>query len=392
MKRILMFLVAMVLLLAACHTAPKDAAPERDGDPAIVEPPVQVVNEAPETVETAPPIVELPEQGNVYVTAPTLARIEIVTPPIYYGVRHFSEGFAVVYTRGYPNTRVSLVDRNGNHVTPQDRFESMEDFRYGVATARIAGGGWVLLDEHGNETPLPYEQVWWFSEGVTIVSTGGRRGVIDTRGNEIVPLGQFDNINSFSEGMTPVRDRQTGLYGFIDTSGQLVIPAIYERAYSFENGFAVVSGPDGAGVIDIQGREVLPIQFEQIGQYGDGLFPVQLDGLMGFANTSGEVVIPPTFEMKWMHPFSHGLALVNIDGRSGFIDTAGNIAIPPIFHAVTDGQNRFIDGVMQMWLDNSQVLIDTEGNQLAIGGNSPGHGFRIWEGGGEVLCRYIVMV
>ncbi|MGY8634027.1 WG repeat-containing protein [Bradyrhizobium sp. 14AA] len=93
------------------------------------------------------------------------------------------------------------------------------------------------------------------------------------RGGPLVPVETYDNgADDFVDGLA--RSRVGGKIGYIDRNLDLVIPAIYDGAYPFEKGVAVVCVAcalvsDGAhhwyeggqwGRIDPMGRVVVPFQ------------------------------------------------------------------------------------------------------------------------------------
>lgn len=71
----------------------------------------------------------------------------------------------------------------------------------------------------------------------------------------------FYQVKPCSEGLMPYRiaKGKGRSYGFINESGQVVIPAKYDFVYPFgRNGLSLVLDHDKAGVIDPTGREVIP--------------------------------------------------------------------------------------------------------------------------------------
>jgi hypothetical protein len=135
-------------------------------------------------------------------------------------------------------------------------------------------------------------------------------------------------IGPFSDGkppetVLPAYDGK-GRYGYIDKTGQFVIPPKYGNAGDFSEGLAPVS---------IGGRWDIPTAF---------LAMVYVDGRWGYINTKDELVIKPRFldhrhsEMvgPGAYPFSEGLAPVSVpfkcDGRPStgtawaYIDKSGN--------------------------------------------------------------------
>lgn len=105
-------------------------------------------------------------------------------------------------------------------------------------------------------------------------------------------LPKYISVGDFHCGRAFVKDRETLLYGFIDTSGKEIIRCRYRDVEDFSENLAVVKTESGYGYID----------------------------------TFGDMHIAPTFLDA--RPFSSGLALVqNFDKRWNYIDKDGTTII-----------------------------------------------------------------
>jgi len=83
------------------------------------------------------------------------------------------------------------------------------------------------------------------------------------------------------------------------------------------------------GYIDRTGNVVIPLQFDEAFDYSDGLARIVVGGRFGFIDVTGKIVIEPRFGAA--KDFSDGLAAVSttlLDGKWGYIDHAGAITIP----------------------------------------------------------------
>ena len=115
-------------------------------------------------------------------------------------------------------------------------------------------------------------------------------------------------------------------WGYIDKSGELVIPYQWEKAGTFRNGIAYVYDDGQYGYIDRNGTFKVPM-----GLKDSDLTPIKApdSGLWGYADRDGKVVIP--FEWEYAREFSEGLACVEKNGVCGFIDYSGALVIPRRF-------------------------------------------------------------
>lgn len=81
---------------------------------------------------------------------------------------------------------------------------------------------------------------------------------------------RFEVAKPFSDGMAAVRI--DGRYGYIDTSGRIVIEPRYEAAGPFTGNYAEVRVDGLSGAIDRSGRLVVPAQFSRMVPFADGSF------------------------------------------------------------------------------------------------------------------------
>ncbi|WP_343744258.1 WG repeat-containing protein [Chitinophaga sp.] len=168
-----------------------------------------------------------------------------------------------------------------------------------------------------------------FSEGLAWALTpGGNYGYMDTTGKMVIRP-QFREAGTFREGLAIVGQSVNGTirYGYVNRQGRLVVPCHYEDAYDFSCGRAAVRKNDVWEYIDRQGKTVLGPAFIRIDSiidktYGgayteikarplsfhNGRLLVRKGKLHGFVDTAGHWVIPPAY--AWAREFSDGVAVV----------------------------------------------------------------------------------
>ena len=132
----------------------------------------------------------------------------------------------------------------------------------------------------------------------------------------------------FHEGLVRVyvHDGSSSKVGFVDKTGKVVIPAKYDQAWDFSNGFARVCKNDKWGFIDQTGKEIIAIQYAGAGDFCEGFAAVVKNGKCGYIDQAGKEVIP--FIYDEVSGFSQGLAAVEKSGKWGFIDKTGEEVIP----------------------------------------------------------------
>lgn len=157
-------------------------------------------------------------------------------------------------------------------------------------------------------------------------------GYMDKTGELVIPF-QYQYASDFSEGLARVQDSTSGLYGFVDQTGAEVIPCQYHKASSFSDGMAAIGDEQGLyGFIDREGNTVIACQFTQVDSFSQGLAGAKGEnGSWGFIDKTGRWVIPARYSR--ILGFSEGLAPVAVFGndqvrRWGYVDQTGAEVIP----------------------------------------------------------------
>jgi len=215
-------------------------------------------------------------------------------------------------------------------------------------------------------------------------------GYIDKTGEFVIPP-QFDFAGDFSEGLAAVK--MDGKTGFVDSAGRIIIPLRFEDAGPFSEKLAAVSLDGKIGYIDPAGILAIPPRFNYGGVFSEGLAPVGIDARLrlgprdderggtggfrfvrryGYINRDGEMAIQPQFRNA--RSFTEGLARVTAqDNLTGYIDREGDPVIPCEFEQA----GPFCGGVARVYSDGRWRLIDREGEfvddpQSAVAGDLSG--------------------
>lgn len=175
-------------------------------------------------------------------------------PREYLRASQFCEGYALVRKGNLMESRQLFIDKNGREVFP-------------ALTSVVQG-------DMGDLTVHPLRE----GRRVFFNAETEKYGYADEAGR-IVIQARFDDALDFSEGLAAVMvvegfDR---LWGFIDTTGKLVIPHTYKSAPGrFSEGLAVVrhgvidGEPHPMTLIDKTGREAMEPQLWGINEFHDG--------------------------------------------------------------------------------------------------------------------------
>ena len=130
-----------------------------------------------------------------------------------------------------------------------------------------------------------------FSEGLALCWAGdeGLYFVVDLEGNILqLPEGLNATDGYCQEGLLVVED-VNGLYGYVDTAGQVVIAPQYEDGGLFQDGYAVVE-KDGEYLLIDRENHVIATGWEDVlGAWADGGIAVEGDDCWAVLNQDGTV-------------------------------------------------------------------------------------------------------
>jgi len=214
---------------------------------------------------------------------------ELVTP-FSYEPASFNEGIIVSATGLFGN--FGAYDLKGNTIVPYDRgYNWISPFVDGYAYFQTKEDRWGVINDKGEEIiPAIYSFVATntirmegqedaqpiFSDGLACVADGYDYGAIDKEGSVVIPF-IYNFIYPFRDGCAIAVNKQ-GKYGVINTKGEEVIPFRFDRIdFPFVNGYAsavrnISESESKMGIIDIEGNIIMPFEYTFIQYYTDDLF------------------------------------------------------------------------------------------------------------------------
>lgn len=168
-------------------------------------------------------------------------------------------------------------------------------------------------------------------EGMMGVSKKGAHqcGFVDQTGNIVIPL-QYFEVGSFSDGLAAVSAKDEdgfSKWGFIDKTGKMVIPARYEVVNDFSEGVAPVSNGEYWEYIDKTGKTAIPMQFDFARSFNNGIAFVEKDGHEAIIDRTGKFILPIEYgETSFIS--NDGMFTCRKDGQWWIKNTAGTVSIP----------------------------------------------------------------
>jgi len=299
----------------------------------------------------------------------------------YRDVVPFKNGLAFVHT----NSEVSidadgksrerkfwgLIDKTGRYLI-EPHLELNVGISYDVATYsfvafRSAEGKYGFVNLSGDvQISAVYDGIKRdraFFEGKVAVKSGDLWGVVNTKGEWIVPP-IYGNLLYYLKGHIPFQAEEEKLWGFLNAQGEVVLKPTYTYVMSSAEGEGpwVVYLDDKKGALDENLAVVIAPQYKQ-GRYSSGIgltnyigglvfmddsgiyramdtegkelfafpsfFAVPITGVDGYyalrgmknqvflVNKSGEMLLPPEFED--LDPSAEGIISAKKDGLWGLI-------------------------------------------------------------------------
>lgn len=154
-------------------------------------------------------------------------------------------------------------------------------------------------------------------------------GFIDTSAKLVIPA-VFDAVSDFREGLAVVNKNDSVFY--INKEGVNIFNQIYADAYVFVNGIAAAKQGSKWAFINRQGQ-IIGAMFDEINELSDDIYVVKSNGKYGAVSSSGQVVFEPRFQK--LGDFKNGFAYYVEDGKYGFVSKAGHV-FKPEFEWISD--------------------------------------------------------
>lgn len=241
----------------------------------------------------------------------------------YDAIEGFRSGFARINMNGmygFINTRLKEavpMKITKNFDKPNDCLK-----KEGAATS-----GLFAFDTLGTFVTFEnkYIETGDFSEGLCWVATKEKGGFINTKFEEIIPLGEFQEQGGkplFSEGLSGVRSK--GFFGYIDKTGKEIIPFKYDVGYPFSEGKAAVCMKWKWGFIDKTNQEITKSEYDYAYPFTDGMAIVVKNDKYGYVNSSGKNIIACQYHRG--SDFRNGYALVSQFAKNFLINKKGQKA------------------------------------------------------------------
>ena len=242
----------------------------------------------------------------------------IVIPIKYNSCHSFSEGLAAVEKDG----KWGFINKNDEVIVPF-RYDSAERFSEGLAAVE-KDGKWGFVDTEGNlKIPCNYDYVGDFSEGLAAVEKNGKCGFINKNGEVAVPI-RYGDVSPFKNGFAYVNKNnrwENNGWGFINKEGQGITPFKYDVHYNgeepdlsrhyFSEGLAVVINNGKYGYVNTNGEEVIPCIYNDAYVFAQGFAVVLI---------SYDSYYYEDYEDQYFEDYRYYYGYIDRNGKTTFSD------------------------------------------------------------------------
>jgi hypothetical protein len=177
-------------------------------------------------------------------------------------------------------------------------------------------------------------------------------GFIDTTGKLVVKA-EYDAVSDFYEGLSVV-NKNDSVY-FINKENQNVFNLVFSEAHIFKNGIAAVKKGNKWAFINRQGQ-VISDSYDEVSELSNQVYVVKVNNKYGALNHLGQPFIEPRYQK--LGDFKNEFAYYIEDGKYGFISKSGYV-----YKADLDWISDFNESNIAIIKQNGSFgLINSSGN------------------------------
>lgn len=149
-----------------------------------------------------------------------------VLTPKYDHLRPVGQNLAIALKRDIG--KKALIRTDGTQVTDfKYQFKPDSEFHQGYIQVQLSNNRYTFLSENGTQLPQDYQDLRDFSEGLAAVQNKGLWGFINTRGDMVIQP-QFTMVNPFANAVTWGKTKD-GKWVLIGKTGKVLIQTQYTQ-------------------------------------------------------------------------------------------------------------------------------------------------------------------
>ena len=255
-------------------------------------------------------------------------------------------------------TGYGVINRVGEYII-KPTFRLIKQFNnsgiaaYKNSDSRLFG---LITQEGKILTGTKYDFIGRFENGYAKVKVGYLYGLIDSLGNEILPI-EYEEVGFLKDDLVKVRPRY-GNWQYRNVRGRLMIKGPFLEAYDFENGYAMVVRKTGVdptySIINKKGQTIYSSTPENRIMY----FSENIRGIRNSEISNNNQNVTATFYFmdtannsvgdyfQKIEPFKNGLALVKTKTGWGVINHRGFFVVEPKYRKIVRQKNNLFKAII----------------------------------------------
>ena len=260
------------------------------------------------------------------------------------------------------------IDEKGNFAIPATYLDAF-DFSCGYALVRVSDKSIYFIDEKNNIQNAPdFDRVgnWFYYDHVYYMTSSNLWGMLNKNFEIVIQPAYVALGNMSSDGLVAFKQSADGKYGYLNAKGDVVISPMYDYAFTFDQGYAVVRMGENYGVINKSGEFTIGLQSSKWLSNAGGErigFQDAESKKVGLMDCKGNIIVQAIYDDWDGIGFTDAdLMAVGSNDKYGYIDKNGKMIIAQQFY----GAGSFCDG--KAWVsrteDSNAETIDESGKTL----------------------------
>lgn len=180
-------------------------------------------------------------------------------------------------------------------------YENMDDFFPNAPSRVMIGERWAYIDSKGNllTDSLEYDDTQPFSYGLGVIRKGEKVGVVNAKGEWIVPL-KYRNITIESANILFCQDENEAVF-YLNNKGKPLFETGVTDAYIYASPKNLLLFKKNTlwGLADSNAKMLTPFQYDsyELAEKGDKVFvKVALNQQLGILDAKGKAILPVKYD------------------------------------------------------------------------------------------------
>lgn len=187
--------------------------------------------------------------------------------------------------------KYGFVDTQGN-VVIDFKYKYASYFKYGYAIVTITDDKLILIDKNDKQILdlSKYTHAYFMNEKFIAVEENNKWGLIDLEGDKTVDTIYNYLTNIYEDYLVVSITPDT--FKLINTKGDIILDLKdYDMVGSISEGLIGVRKDNKYGFIDLKGTNVIDIQYDSTGNFSEGLAYVVKDGKEMFIDKENNIIL-----------------------------------------------------------------------------------------------------